>query len=191
MYRNKTKQKTVPSLSRSHHELQSVMAELLWRSGGVVTVVPSDVGINAAALAPPLVAVSSQTGETNNEAFKWWGLTSLTFAAFQLCLSNVLMIIWWYFGLFIYWFLIIIITWLECSEAWRSTPGHRRYHNAAGCRRSKTWRRRRDQEAQSHSVGPAHNKHEMSQCFFRTALLRCRYLWSSVQFQHRARLNVV
>ena len=46
-------------------KLLSVMAELLWRRGEVVTVVPSDVGTDAAALAPPLVAVSSQTAETN------------------------------------------------------------------------------------------------------------------------------
>lgn len=56
--------KTMPQVSRSHCELRSVIAELLWRRREVVTVVSSDVGTDAAALAPPLVAVSSQTGET-------------------------------------------------------------------------------------------------------------------------------
>lgn len=60
-----TNKNTMPQVSRSHRELQSVMAELLWRRREVVTVVLSDVGADAAALAPPLVAVSSQTGETN------------------------------------------------------------------------------------------------------------------------------
>lgn len=45
------------------------MAELLWRRWEVVTVVPSDVGADAAAttaaLTPPLVTVSSQTGKSN------------------------------------------------------------------------------------------------------------------------------
>lgn len=139
------------SVSRSHRELQSVMAELLWRRREVVSVVSSDVGTNAAALAPPLVAVSSQTGETNNQTLKWWGLTSLTFAAFQLgiqCFDDHIVV---FFVLFCF----FKITWLGCSEAWRPTPGHRRYHNAVGCRRNKTLRRRRDREAQSHSVGPA------------------------------------
>ncbi len=52
----------MPQVSRSHRELRSIMAELLWRRGEVVTVVPSDVGADAAALAPPLVAVCGQTG---------------------------------------------------------------------------------------------------------------------------------
>lgn len=69
-YTKKKKYKTMPQVSRSHCELQSVMAELLWRRREVVTVVPSDVGTNAAALAPPLVAVSSQTAETNIQSIK-------------------------------------------------------------------------------------------------------------------------
>lgn len=46
------------------------MAELLWRRREVVTVVPSDVGADAAALAPPLVTVSSQTGESTKIKIK-------------------------------------------------------------------------------------------------------------------------
>lgn len=48
-------------------ELLSVMAELLWRRREVVAVVSSDVGTDAAALAPPLVAVSSQTEKQINK----------------------------------------------------------------------------------------------------------------------------
>lgn len=42
------------------------MAELLWRRREVVTVLPSHVGTDAAALAPPLVSVSSQAAENIN-----------------------------------------------------------------------------------------------------------------------------
>lgn len=42
------------------------MAELLWGRGEVVAVV-SNVGTDATALAPPLVAVSSQTGQTQKQ----------------------------------------------------------------------------------------------------------------------------
>lgn len=41
------------------------MAQILCVGREVVAVVPSDVGVDAAALAPPLVAVGSQTGETD------------------------------------------------------------------------------------------------------------------------------
>lgn len=58
----------MPQVSMSHCEHRSVMAELLWRRREVVTVVPSDVGTDAAALAPPLVAVGSQTGESHKQA---------------------------------------------------------------------------------------------------------------------------
>lgn len=48
------------------------MAELLWRRREVVTVLPSNVGTDAAALTPPLVAVSSQAGgKTNKQSFQW------------------------------------------------------------------------------------------------------------------------
>lgn len=43
------------------------MAELLWRRRDVVTVVSSNVGTDAAALAPPLVTVSSQTRESTKK----------------------------------------------------------------------------------------------------------------------------
>ena len=43
------------------------MAELLWRWREVVAVVSSDVGTDAAALAPPLIAVSSQTEKQINK----------------------------------------------------------------------------------------------------------------------------
>lgn len=142
-----TNKGTMPQVSRSRCELQSVMAELLWRSWEGVTVVPSDVGADAAAaLAPPLVTVSSQTGESNKQtSIKQCHLTSLPFATFLLC------------GVF---------TWLGCSVAWRSTPGHHHCHNAVDCRRNKPWRRRHDQEAQSHSARQATHtnkkKHKIS-----------------------------
>lgn len=44
---------------------ESVMAQLLRPRGEVVAVVPSDVDVDAAALAPPLVGVGSQTGGTD------------------------------------------------------------------------------------------------------------------------------
>lgn len=43
------------------HQQESVVAQLLWVRREVIAVIPADVCINAAALAPPLIAVSSQT----------------------------------------------------------------------------------------------------------------------------------
>lgn len=54
-----------PRVRGSRSELWLIMAELLWMRREVVTVVPPDVGADAyAALAPPLVTVSSQTGKS-------------------------------------------------------------------------------------------------------------------------------
>lgn len=52
--------KTKPQVRGSHHELLSVVAELLWRRSEVVSVI-ADVGADAAALAPPLVTVGGET----------------------------------------------------------------------------------------------------------------------------------
>jgi len=55
-----------PEVGGDRRELRSVVAELLLRRRDVVTVVPCDVGADAAAaLAPPIVIVSSQTGGLN------------------------------------------------------------------------------------------------------------------------------
>lgn len=112
------KKKTEPQISRSHCELPSVMAELLWRRREVVTLVPSDVGTDAAALAPPLITVSSQTGESN-KTHPW---------------RNHLL---WLCHIRIRSGESFIFTWLGCSEAWRSTPGHRHCRNGVGCQRNK------------------------------------------------------
>lgn len=53
------------SVPKTPRKRASVVAQLLRVGREVVAVVPSDVGVDAAALAPPLVAVGSQAGETD------------------------------------------------------------------------------------------------------------------------------